>query len=498
MKASTLSPVAAAASPEPPPAAEPRRLAINLLYLLAGEFAAKLFTFASFSYLARTLGPRDYGFIEFTLAVMVFFSLPVDLGLGSYGAREIARNPEKGARLLREITGLRMVLSICSIAVLGIFILLVHKSFQLKLLLAMYGVSLLGGPFLLQWFFQAHDQMRWVGWATIIRQACFAGLVFFVFRKGTPLVYIGFIECFSVAAVALFCVYVARQKMGFSLPRPDLQVAHFRHHLKESAPIGLTELAWGFMWYFCTVLLGFLFADATLGWWGASHRALMALHTFVWLYFFNLLPSISRCVSGSNARLLQLMDHSVRFAAWASLFGAAFLTMIAPALLSFLYGPSFRAAAGSFSILAWMLPIAMLSGHHRYILVAYNHQRRLLRCTSISAAVAVILGFTLVPLYGGAGAAWALVIANAVNLLLVYYSVRQLVVEVPLRAQIATPLFTLAASMLAYVALLQWNPTIALAGGSLVYLIGFAGTDGRRLTSFIRMIARKGAVEATG
>ena len=135
-------------------------------------------------------------------AVMVFFSLPVDLGLGSYGAREIARNPEKGARLLREITGLRMVLSICSIAVLGIFILLVHKSFQLKILLAMYGVSLLGGPFLLQWFFQAHDQMRWVGWATIIRQACFAGLVVLVFRKGTPLVYIGFIECFSVAAAS--------------------------------------------------------------------------------------------------------------------------------------------------------------------------------------------------------------------------------------------------------------------------------------------------------
>jgi O-antigen/teichoic acid export membrane protein len=122
----------------------------------------------------------------------------------------------------------------------------------------------------------------------------------------------------------------------------------------------------------------------------------------------------------------------------------------------------------------------------------------LLRCTTISAVVAVILGFTLVPLYGAAGAAWALVIANAVNLLLVYYSVRQLVVEVPLRAQIATPLCTLAASMLAYVALLQWNPMIALAGGSLVYLIGFAGTDGRRLTSFIRMIARKGAVEAIG
>lgn len=494
MKSSTLAPVSAAAPGSITPASESRRLAVNFLYLLAGEFTAKLFTFASFSYLARTLGPRDYGFIEFTLAVMVFFSLPVDLGLGSYGAREIARNPDKAARLLREITGLRIMLALFSVAVLGVFILLLHKSFQLKLLLAMYGVSLLGGPFLLQWFFQAHDQMHWVGWASIVRQASFAGLVFLLFRKGMPLLYIGLIECVSVIAVNLFCLFVAR-KMGFTLQRPDLQFAEFSHHLKQAAPIGLTELAWGFMWYFCTVLLGFLFSDATLGWWGASHRALMALHTFVWLYFFNLLPSISRCVAQPPARLLELMDHSLRFAAWASLFVAALLTMIAPELLGFLYGPSFRVASASFAILAWMLPIAMLSGHHRYILVAYGHQRQLLRCTTFSAVAAVILGFVLVPLYGGSGAAWSLVIANAINLLLVYYSVRHLVIEVPVRTQLATPMYTLAASMLAYTALLQWNALIALAGGSLVYIIGFAGTDGRRFPSFVRMIVRRPTVD---
>lgn len=71
--------------------AEPLRLAANFLFLSAGEFGAKLLAFASFTYLARTLGPVSYGAIEFTLAVMVFFSLPADLGLGAYGAREIAR-----------------------------------------------------------------------------------------------------------------------------------------------------------------------------------------------------------------------------------------------------------------------------------------------------------------------------------------------------------------------------------------------------------------------
>ena len=79
---------------------------------------------------------------------MVFFSLPADLGLGAYGAREIARNPQRASRLLHEITGLRLTLAICSFVALLGFSLLINVSSELKQLLALYGVSLLGGPFL--------------------------------------------------------------------------------------------------------------------------------------------------------------------------------------------------------------------------------------------------------------------------------------------------------------------------------------------------------------
>ena len=473
----------------------PKKLATNLLFLMAGEFTAKLLTFASFSYLARTLGPRDYGFIEFTLALMVFFTLPVDLGLGSYGAREIARNPDRAPQLLHEITGLRLFLSVCSMAALGVLILFLHQSHKLKELLMLYGLSLLGAPFLLQWLFQGHDQMRWVALTSIVRQLGFAGLVFLIFRRGTPLLYIGVIECASVAASALFCAYVTRLELRFAWPWPDLKVSRLMGHLKESSPIGLTELAWGFMWYFSTVLLGLVFSDATLGWWGASHRALMALHTFVWLYFFNLLPSISRCALRSKQELLELMDESVRFTAWMGLLAGSLLMATAPDLLALLYGPNFREAARSFSVLVWMLPVAMLSGHHRYILIAYKQQGRLLVCTSVSAASAVILGLILVPRYDGPGAAWALLIANTINLALVYHSVKRLVVEVPVLPQLARPLAALAAAAVPFIALFKINYWLALTAASATYVAFFLWVYGRRLASILRSAA-KGAVLA--
>jgi O-antigen/teichoic acid export membrane protein len=138
-----------------------------------------------------------------------------------------------------------------------------------------------------------------------------------------------------------------------------------------------------------------------------------------------------------------------------------------------------------------MLPVAMLSGHHRYILIAYNHQTTLLRCTAISAVAAVLLGFTLVPFYGGPGAAWALLIALLINFALVYISVRQLVVKVPVHRQLYAPLSALAVSVILYLVLARWNVGVALAGGSAVYVAGLVGSDGPRLASFLLTIVRK-------
>ena len=68
------------------------RLAANFAALSAAEFISKILVALAFAYLARVLGPEIYGHLEFTLAIIFLFSLVVDTGLGTFGAREIAKN----------------------------------------------------------------------------------------------------------------------------------------------------------------------------------------------------------------------------------------------------------------------------------------------------------------------------------------------------------------------------------------------------------------------
>ena len=145
-----------------------------------------------------------------------------------------------------------------------------------------------------------------------------------------------------------------------------------------------------------------------------------------------------------------------------------------------LYGPHFAPAAESFSILAWMLPIAMLSGHHRYILLAYGHQRRLLRCTGISAAVAVLLGFTFVPwFFRGDGAAWALLSANLVNFILVMTQCGNLSLKSRFGGGSPAPLLTLPLLSRCLRATRQKNESVGRCGGCIWRLRFHAGVARR-------------------
>jgi O-antigen/teichoic acid export membrane protein len=466
-----------AASGEPPasdaqgsPAAGVRRLAGNYLLLLSGEALAKLANFFAFTFLGRTLGAVRYGSLEFTLAVMVFFTLPVDLGLGVFGAREVAKDRRSAARMLVHVTLLRALLALVSLGALLVFVRGVRGSPEVKQLLAWYGLSLLGTPLLLQWFFQGQDRMHWVALASLVRYGAFAVLVFWLVDPNTPLARIGRIECAAVAAVALFCVAVVAASGDLRLREAPVSLRSTLGYLREAAPIGLTELTWAFLWYIATVLLGLMLAGASLGWFGASHRALMAVHTFVWLYFFNLLPSISRTVSGPKSELERLLGSSLRLTMWGGVWIALTVTLSAGALLGAAFGPAFSSGGPLFATLIWMIPVALASGHYRYTLIAYNRQALLFRATATAAAVVVVASLVLIPRLGALGAAAALLAGCTLELILVWAYVRRQITAIPVAPHLVKPAVSAAGALLAS-RILASNPVGAAAAAGVVFLL---------------------------
>jgi O-antigen/teichoic acid export membrane protein len=414
-----------------------RRLASNYSLLVAGEALSKVFSFAAFMYLARILGPKNYGYLEFTLAVMVFFTLLVDMGTGPWGARQIPRDPNKIPETTAFVVLLRLLMASAGFLLLFLFSRAIAEELPRKLLL-IYGITLFAIPGFLQWVFQGLQTMRWVAWATVVRQFFFAFLIFVIVRRPQDLLAIGWIECVSVAAVVLFSILIYVKVVGSFQFHWNPEV--FKRGLFESAPIGFSELSWAFIWYSATVILGLVVGGRSVGWFGAAHRPIMALHTFVFLYFYNLLPSIAQAMQESTEVLRKLLSRSLAVSSWTSLFLGTMGTIFAEYLLTFIFGTQYENAVTTFRILIWVLVVMMITGHFSYTLVGWNLQKFHLISFLAALAASLVFSVLLIPRYEIIGAALAILGSLLVKGIMAWDFVRRHITEVPLAKHLLKPL----------------------------------------------------------
>lgn len=378
------------------------------------EAVSKLLTFTAFAYLARLYGPVGYGYIEWAGTVLMCASLIVDQGFSAYGSREIARSPSDTGRLVAEVVTARFLLAVTAYAAIGGLAYLMTADRAISSLLLVYGLSLWALPLLLQWVFQGHDMMHVVGIIQVIRQSIFALVVFLIVQGSADLVWVGVAELAGVSAAAVFSVwmYIRYFKRDLTL-RPNFSRKLFR----EGTPIGLSQMFWVLKMFGATLIVGLIATAEDTGYFAGAMRIYIALHTFVWLYFFNLLPTLSRAwVQGPEEQMATIIGSSMRVVLAASIVVGVIWVASAPIVMTGAYGTAFRPGATALQWLAGACIAAAISGHYRYGLIAGGHQGK----EMFAMALGSILIIPLIPFgyfnAGIAGAAAALFAAECVVL----------------------------------------------------------------------------------
>jgi O-antigen/teichoic acid export membrane protein len=395
----------------------------NFLSLAGAELISKLVTFLAFAYLARRFGPAGYGYVEWAGAVMMCASLIVDQGFNLYGAREIAKDPSKTPSLVSEVVTVRFVLAALGYAAVVLFALAFVRERAVMNLVLVYGLSLWLLPLLLQWVFQGHDRMYLVSVTQLVRQTVFASVIFLFVAGPGDLLRVGFAEIAGVAAAVGLSVYLYRTRLS---QRLELRPAWSTKLVREGVPIGLSQLLWVVKMFGATLLVGLIASAEDTGYFSAAMRIFIAVHTFVWLYFFNLLPSLSRAWERSEGEFAGLIANSLRIVAVLGVPAVAGGLLLSPYLMTAAYGSEFANGAAA---LRWMVGACMaaaISGHFRFGLIAASFQKREMYVTAAGAVCAAILVPVGYAGFGIGGSAAALFTAELVTLACAYASAKQL------------------------------------------------------------------------
>jgi len=385
----------------------------NALGLYVLQIGSYLLPIATIVFLARLLGPRDWGSLAFMQAFAGYVMLVVTYGFNYSATREVARHrndADKLADLLAGVLGAKVALTILSIAVvmpLSELVAPIHRNQNLLWPAMLWALSL---SYSLNWFFQGLERMAFVArWETGARVLSLAGIVIFV-RSPADTWKVLAIQGAMMTGAVVVELAVTYREVRFRLPSAGL--------VMRTLGLGWSTFIYQGAISFYTVgngfILGLFGSPAAVGYYVGAEKISKAFATMLFPITQAVYPRISHLASHARGDAARLARTSLFLVGAAGCVMGLGVFLGAPILVRVVLGPGFDSAVVVLRILALLPPLIAISNVLGIQWMLALGLDRLVNTIVISACVLNVgLALILVPRYQQVGMAVAVVASEA-------------------------------------------------------------------------------------
>ena len=392
---------------------ESRKILGNILSLGSGELIARVVAFLGITYVARRLGPEEFGIIGFAAALFGYLALTVTGGFNDIGAREVARRPREASSIAASVIIVKLALACVALVTIGLAAWSLNKPPTVKLVLLLMGLLFFPLALDTSWVYKGLERNRLVGIALILSQILYVGVVLIVVNEPRDVLlvpvaqFLGEMSAAMMLAVPLF----RSEKIRVNL-REGLSI------LRSSSFWAVSRLMRMLMYTFSVVLLGFLLGEREVGLYTAPYRICFLLVAIAAVIHSSYLPAITRAATQGMEQAVAAAERSLNLTATiaAPLIVGGVIT--SASLLQVVFGAEYREGAAAFRFLILSIGFVFILGPVHNMLVVYDRLKAEMLIFAIAAGVNVGLNTLIIPRYGLVGAGFVAALSEAVTLLL--------------------------------------------------------------------------------
>lgn len=364
--------------------------------------------------LARYLGVDDFGRYVTVGTLIATVGIIADAGLALVGIREyVLRDTGGRTRLLRNLVGLRVAISLLGVAAACVFAVLVGYSEQMVIGTLLAGIGLV---------FLMVQQVCTIPLLVVLRLGPVAA---FDFAKsgltvlGILLVILlggGLVAFLAIPIPVMLVVLIATAALmhGRMSVKPAIEASEWRRLLQEALPIAIAATVGAFFFRSAILVMSIIATPEETGYFSASFRVVEAIIAVAGLIAASSLPILARAAHDDLDRLRyamqRLFDVAVILGAWA----AISVLVGANAIMRFIGGSEFEPAALTLRIQGAALACSFLIAVWAAGLWALRRQRALAVANLVGVSLTVGLTLVLVPEHGAVGAAIATTVVELV------------------------------------------------------------------------------------
>jgi O-antigen/teichoic acid export membrane protein len=396
---------------------ELRKIIGNINWLVLERVLRNLLALFVVAWVARYLGPEQFGLMNYALSFVALFSALSIMGLNGITVRNIVSNPENkeeylGTTLLLKFFG---SLSMLIISVIGIALIEPdNTSVQLFVLIVALGYIFKSFDTIDLWF-QSQVQSKYSVFSRSIAFVIISILKIGLVITQAPLVAFVLMYALDNLLAALLLIYLYHKKVTFSFFEWQVKYDVMKSLLKDSWPLILSGIAVMLYMKIDQVMIGNMLGDPQLGVYSAAVKLSEAWYFIPMIVSGSVFPAILNTRKKSRELYLERMQMLYDSFTSFTIFVALITTFIAPFVIHIIYGVEYIEAAAVLSIHIWAGIFVFLGVASSKYLVAENLTKISFYRTFIGAITNLTLNFILIPEHGILGAAIATLISQMLS-----------------------------------------------------------------------------------
>jgi PST family polysaccharide transporter len=403
-----------------------RQVLGNLAWLLTDQILQMGLGLLVGVWVARYLGPAQFGLLNYAIAFVSLFSSVATMGLGTLVVRDIARNPDCKEETLGTAFAIQFAGGVITLLLTVTVISVLNPNDSLTRLLV--GIIAAGTIFqsfeTINFWFQSQVQSKYTVVAKNSVSLLVAGLRIGLIQLQAPLIAFAWVRLGEVAmAGAAIALIYQSQGNDFKLWRVSWQRG--KQLLQESWPLVLSGLAVFIYSKIDQIMLGSL-NKTELGYYAVAVKLSEICDFLPMIIASSIFPKLALLREKNYGEYLNRFQiySDVMLFLWLGV--ALPISLLAPFIVQTLYGEQYAASASVLSVYVWA-QFGSNFGVARNTYFALEGQLRYgLYLTVVGSIFNIVLNSLLIPRYGAFGATVATLITYFYVIILVNFLIKEL------------------------------------------------------------------------
>lgn len=389
-----------------------KRYFVNTSWLFFERIIGMAITFFVGVYVARYLGPANFGLLSYAGSFVGLFAAIATLGLDSILVRELVKDEKKRDELLGTTFVLKVIGSIFVLTIIAIAVRFTTNDNFTNLLIFIIAIGTIFQSFnVINFYFQAKVLSKYTVFAQVFTAILCAGIKLLLIYFNMGLIYFAMVTLLQsiILASGLVVMYIKQKSSLF-----NWKVKYYlaKNLLKDSWPLMLSGIAISIYMKIDQVMIKNMLDTEAVGNYAVAVRLSEVWYFIPVAITSSVFPAIINAKKISEKLYYERLQKLYDLMTWLAIGIALPIMLLSNNIINLLFGIQYQEAAGVLRIYVWATVFVFLGVATGRYLVAENYTKISFFRTLIGAVINIVLNIFLIPKYGIKGAAIATVFSQ--------------------------------------------------------------------------------------